>query len=96
MIRLNENEEWLEIEREYLSLMTAKNQIDARIRVLKDKMEVISDGEDIQGSNLTLKHQVRRGLVQYKDIPSIIAMSVEELDSFRKPSSVSVVVKMSV
>lgn len=86
--------EWSGLEEQFLSLTTQKNQLDAAIRNVRDQMEVISDGEDVFGERLSLRHTSRRGLVQYKEIPAVVAMTTEELDAFRKPTTTSVVVKV--
>lgn len=93
-MNLSNNENWLHLEKEMLRLTTIKNQADAGLKEVRAQMQVLSNGENVLGEKVMLTHTTRRGLVQYKEIPAIVEMTTEQLDSFRKPSSTSVVIKI--
>ena len=85
--------EWMAIEKEFLDLTTWTNQAASRMKELKDQLMAMSDGNDCKGEHVMVSHSQRRGLIQFKKMPVVMAMSEEELDSFRAATKPTCTVK---
>ena len=83
-----------DIEADYVRNETVLNQAQVKKELLRQELLDFADGEQILGSKLAVKFQTRKGLVQYKNIPEVAAMSAEELNAFRAPSKTIPIIKV--
>lgn len=78
--------EWRELSERYLNVKTRLKQYESEEKYLKEALVKMSDGRNSLGGGIKLSKTIRKGAIDYKIIPELIAI---DLDMFRSDPVVS-------
>ncbi len=81
----NESEEWQKLSEAFEKLSNEKKEIESQLSDIKSRLIELADGQPTRGAGRTVYPVTRKGNVQYKKIPELKGV---DLDQYRsKPST---------
>lgn len=75
--------EWIDAATEYRDLQRQIKNLENRQRACKNKLLAIAAGQQVQGAGLTISKTIKRGIVEYQNIPELKTV---DLEKYRKES----------
>jgi hypothetical protein len=80
---LREDDEWMKYSEEWKRVSQESKNLEVREKRLRDMLIGLSGGSNCSGGGIKLSREVRKGSINYSEIPEI---SKIDLEPYRKPS----------
>lgn len=81
-----EDADWLEVSQRWLEVNKQLNALKEEYAFLKDQLISLAADESCQGGGVRLRKSMRKGMVQYGEIPELKEV---DLEKYRKPATIS-------
>lgn len=79
------DDQWRKAKEAWNDLQIAKNNLEIHETALKKVILEMSNGQSATGFGLSASKIVRKGNIEFREIPAIKEMPAEELNKYRKP-----------
>ena len=83
-VNQNGSENWKLLSYRYAHAVERIKELEEVKKFLVSQLILEADGKRSEGYGIKLNHITKKGTIDYKNVPSILAMSEEELNKYRK------------
>lgn len=75
---------WLSLAAEWKGLQTQKRELEEKEKYLRGIMQIVAQDVNVVGGGIKFTKRLRRGVIEYSEIPELIGM---DLEKYRKEST---------